>query len=128
MKPVKVTIEGQVYEYDPERKVSLPEAIGLQKTTGWTPEEWEKAVTAGDAVAMAGLVWLVLRRAGQAVKMSDIERMENTSIDLDVEFDEDDQSEQPDPTGAATTSRPESSDTDPSSNTSSGSTPGTCIG
>ena len=69
---VKVTINGSVYSFDNEH-YPLAEAILLEEGLGMPFGEWESsALGRGSAKAMAGFVWLVLKRAGQDVPLADI--------------------------------------------------------
>jgi hypothetical protein len=68
----KVTIDGQVFDYDPTRMMNT-EAIALQKVTGMRMREWTKSLTEGDAFALTGLVWLLWRRAGREVAFDEVE-------------------------------------------------------
>jgi hypothetical protein len=68
----KVTIDGQAYDYDPNRMLNT-EAIALQKVTGMKMQEWTTALTEGDAFALTGLVWLLWRRGGREVKFDEVE-------------------------------------------------------
>jgi hypothetical protein len=68
----KVTVDGQVYDYDPSKMLNT-EAIALQKVTGMTVPEWTTALQTGDAYALTGLVWLVYRRNGREVAFDEVE-------------------------------------------------------
>jgi len=68
----KVTIDGQVFDYDPTRMLNT-EAIALQKVTGMRMQEWTTALTEGDAFALTGLVWLLFRRDGRDVAFDQVE-------------------------------------------------------
>lgn len=68
----KVTIDGQVYNYDPNRMLNT-EAIALQKVTGLRMNEWGDALKEGDAFALTGLVWLLWRRDGREVPFDMVE-------------------------------------------------------
>lgn len=68
----KVTIDGQVFDYDPTRMLNT-EAIALQKVTGMRMQEWSSALTEGDAFALTGLAWLLWRRAGREVSFDEVE-------------------------------------------------------
>ena len=68
----KVTSDGQVFDYDPNRMLNT-EAIALQKVTGMRMQEWTAALTEGDAFALTGLVWLLWRRAGREVAFDEVE-------------------------------------------------------
>lgn len=69
---MKVTIDGQVFDYDPNRMLNT-EAIALQKVTGMRMQEWSTLLTEGDAYAVTGLVWLLWRRAGREVAFDEVE-------------------------------------------------------
>lgn len=91
----KLTIDGQVYNYDPARMLNT-EAIALQKVTGMRMQEWSTLLAEGDAFALTGLVWLLWRRNGHEVPFDEVE-FDIGSIDVDEEQVE----VQPDPTEAA---------------------------
>ena len=67
---VKVTIGGQVHSFDP--KYPLSEAIELEEKLGIPFGEWQQAIAQGSAKAIAGYIWLVLRRNGKDVPLEDI--------------------------------------------------------
>ncbi|SRR6266536_3422393 len=68
---LKVTIKGEVYPFDNER-YPLPEAIELEEKLGMPFGEWQVALPRGSARALAGFVWLVLKRNDQATPLADI--------------------------------------------------------
>jgi hypothetical protein len=68
----KVTIDGQVFDYDPNRMLNT-EAIAVQKVTGMRMKEWSAALEEGDAFALTGLVWLLWRRSGHEVAFDEVE-------------------------------------------------------
>lgn len=68
----KVTVDGQVYDYDPAKMLNT-EAIALQKVTGMRVTEWTTALQEGDAYALTGLVWLLWRRNGRDVPFDEVE-------------------------------------------------------
>lgn len=76
----KVTIDGQVFDYDPTRMLNT-EAIALQKVTGMRMQEWGQSLEQGDAYALTGLVWLLWRRAGREVAFDEVE-FDIGSLDL----------------------------------------------
>lgn len=90
----KVTIDGQVFEYDPAKMLNT-EAIALQKVTGLTVPAWAKALQEGDAYALTGLVWLLWRRNGREVAFDEVE-FDIGQLDL-----QDDEEPGPDPTPPA---------------------------
>jgi len=86
----KVTINGEVFAWDPSRK-PLSEALAIETGMKCRYADWEADLQAGSARALAGFIWLVWRRAGretdlQAILAGDVE------IDLDglsIEGDDD---------------------------------------
>lgn len=99
---MKITIDGQVYDYDPARMLNT-EAIGLQKVTGMRMAEWTTALQEGDAFALTGLVWLLWRRNGREVSFDDVE-FDIGALDLE----DDEKPEDPNvPTAAADEAAPE---------------------
>ncbi len=115
---VKVTINGTVYSFDNER-YPLAEAIELEEQLGMPFGEWRgTALGAGSARALAGFVWLVLKRNGQDVPLADIisGKFELAESDIRVE------AEGGDPTAAP--SGPPGPSTSQPSPKSSGSGPG----
>lgn len=77
---MKITIDGQGYDYDPSRLLNT-EAIALQKVTGLRISEWTQQMQQGDAYALTGLVWLLWRRNGREVAFDDVE-FDMGSIDI----------------------------------------------
>jgi hypothetical protein len=91
----KVTVDGQVYDYDPSKMLNT-EAIALQKVTGMTVPEWTTGLQAGDASALTGLVWLLFRRNGRELAFDEVE------FDIgSLELEDDEEPETPDPTPPA---------------------------
>jgi hypothetical protein len=68
---LKVTIKGEVLSFDNER-YPLPEAIELEEKLGMTFGEWQLALPRGSAKALAGFVWLVLKRNDRDTALADI--------------------------------------------------------
>ena len=68
---VKVTIKGTVYAFDNER-YPVAEAIALEEALGMPFSAWKTALYQGSAKALAGFVWLVLKRNGEDVPLADI--------------------------------------------------------
>lgn len=97
---MKFIIEGETYDYDPDRLLNT-EAIALQKATGMTVKQFGAALAETDPVALTGLVWLAMRRAGKEVPFDELE------FDLGSIAVEDDTPapEPPRPTVAARTSK-----------------------
>lgn len=67
----KVTINGKSYPFDSEH-YPLAEAIELEEGIGMPFAEWEQQMLRGSAKAIAGYVWLVLKRNGKDVPLADI--------------------------------------------------------
>jgi len=75
----KITINGEVFEYDLDRK-PLSEALALEAAMKKTEMKedfpnyaaWEAGLHAGSARAVAGFVWLVWRRNGRDVPLADL--------------------------------------------------------
>jgi hypothetical protein len=81
---VKVTVKGEVYSFDP--RYPMAEAIALEEGLGMTFGAWQQALGTGSAKAMAGYLWLVLRRNGRDVALGDIlsGKFELNSDDFEV--------------------------------------------
>ena len=95
----KVTIAGEVYEYDFTRQ-PLAEMLALEKALGTTYGQWSSDRQAGSARALAGLIWLVWRRNGREVDFADIE---SGKVPLDLaDFSIEDAGEDPGPTSPPT--------------------------
>jgi len=85
----KVTINGEVFEWDGSRK-PLSEALLLEDGLKCRYADWETDLQAGSARALAGFIWLVWRRNGREEDLGKILSGE-TEIDLDglsIEADE----------------------------------------
>jgi len=109
---LKVTIKGAVYPFDNER-YPISEAIELEEKLGMSFHAWRAALGNGSVKALAGFVWLVLRRNGQGVPWQDIVTGAYELSDSDVEIEQEggeDPTEAPSPTPGASTSEPSPSD------------------
>jgi hypothetical protein len=67
----KVTINGEVFEWDVSRK-PMSEALALEQALKCRYADWETDLQAGSARAMCGFIWLVWRRNGRDVPIADI--------------------------------------------------------
>ncbi len=67
---MKVTIDGQEYEY--ERRMPMSDALAIERAWKRRYAEWESELAAGSAEATGVLVWLLWRRAGRHVPLEDI--------------------------------------------------------
>ena len=121
--PLKVTIKGACYSFDNDR-YPLSEAIALEEKLGIPFHEWRTSLTQGSAKAMAGFVWLVLKRDGQDVAWADILSgaydLSTSDVDIEQEGGED-PTPAPSPPPGASTSEPSPSDSEsaPGSGTAS---------
>jgi hypothetical protein len=93
----KVTINGEVFDWDPSRK-PMSEALAIENGLKCRYVDWEEDLQKGSARALAGFVWLVWRRDGRTV---DLQAILNGDVEIDlaglsVEGDGD---EDPGPTG-----------------------------
>lgn len=122
---VKVTIKGEVFPF--EHSYSLAEAIALEENLGMNFAAWDQAMGSGSAKAVAGYVWLVLRRNGRDVPLADILSGKYELSFSDVTIEDEDAPEPPGPTlpsspltGTDTSeSSPRSSDTTPATSSDS---------
>ena len=115
---IKVVIKGEAFSFDNER-YSMSEAIAIEEGLGLPFHEWKTSLYAGSVKALAGLVWLVLKRAGRDTTLKDI-------ISGAYDLSEDDIAVEreggPDPTDPPSPA-PEGSTSEPSPS-ASGSAPG----
>jgi hypothetical protein len=80
---VKVTVDGQVYEYDPSR-LMLTEAIEVQEKTGLNLKRWQAGLEEMDAFAVKALVYLLKKRAGETPDWATLD-FDLASLDIDDE-------------------------------------------
>jgi hypothetical protein len=120
---LKVTIKGEVYSFDHDR-YPLSEAIELEEKLGMPFHEYRTGLQRGSAKAMAGFVWLVLKRNGRNTTFEDIVSgaydLATNEVDLDEEGGPD-PTEAPSPAPGASTSgsSPSDSESAPGSGTGS---------
>lgn len=69
---IKVTVDGTEYEFDRDR-LMLKEALAIKSYTNLTVTEWQKGLQEFDPMAVAALVWLLKKRAGEDVRFSDVD-------------------------------------------------------
>lgn len=120
--PLKVTIRGETFGFDNER-YPLSEAIALEEKLGIPFHQWRTDLTQGSAKAMAGFVWLVLKRNGRDTTLEDIISGEYDLATSEVDIEEEGG---PDPTPAP--SPAPGGSTSGSSPSDSGSAPGSGTG
>ncbi|GHA01520.1 hypothetical protein ACFOOM_12100 [Streptomyces echinoruber] len=129
---VKLTVEGTQYEYDGDRLL-VAEARELKAHTGFTPPKWFAALDESDPDAIAFLIYLAKKRAGETLRFSDLDSLDYADFEFEMEFvapeaeqaaDQAEVQSEPDPTPASgetgTTPTPDTSATsEPSPTTSS---------
>ncbi|MEV7684465.1 hypothetical protein [Streptomyces bungoensis] len=127
---IKLTVEGTAYEWDSERLL-VAEARELKLHTGFTPPRWLAALDEQDPDALAALIYMAKKRAGETLRFSDLDGLDYADFEMEAveePEDDDEQAEVPadaDPTPASgasgpTTSTPDTSATsEPSPTTSS---------
>jgi hypothetical protein len=84
---IKVTIKGEAYSFDNE-SYALTEAIELEEGLGMAYGEYQRGLVIGSAKALAGFVWLVLKRNDQAVPLADILSGKYALNESDVQVEE----------------------------------------
>lgn len=67
----KVTIGGEVFDWDPVRK-PMSEALAIEEALKIPYVQYEEGLAEGRARCLAGFVWLVWRRNGREVPLADI--------------------------------------------------------
>jgi hypothetical protein len=106
----KVTINGEMFDYDPSRK-PMTEALEIERALKCKYVDWENDVTAGSMTAMCGFIWLIWHRDGRDVSIEDIlsGKIEVNLNELNIEPDGDEAdptSPPPDPSPTTTTDTP----------------------
>lgn len=61
---MRVVVGDKTYEHDP-RKFMSSEARAVKHATGMNPDEFNKGLGQDDPFAVAALVWILRRRAGE---------------------------------------------------------------
>ncbi|MYR84088.1 hypothetical protein GTY41_03795 [Streptomyces sp. SID685] len=80
---IKLKVEGVEYEWDGDRLL-VAEARELKVHTGFTPGRWLAAVDEGDPDALAALIYLAKKRAGETLRFSDLDTLDYADFDLEV--------------------------------------------
>lgn len=125
----KLTVQGDVYEFDPGRML-LAEAREIKTYTGMTIPKWSVGIDEMDPDSMQSLIYLAKKRAGETLRYSDLDHLDFADIKLELMEDDEEAEEEPeaaqqpvDPTPpgeTGTTPTPGTTDTsDPSPTTSS---------
>jgi hypothetical protein len=102
---VKVTINGEVFEYDPDRK-PMSEALAIEAGLGMPYAAYEEGLRAGSAKSVAGFIWSVWKRNGRDVPLADILSgkvdVDLNALDIDAGDAEGDETGPTTPTPTAT--------------------------
>lgn len=85
---MKVTVDGQVYDYDANR-LMVREAMELQQRTGMNLSRWQKGLQESDPTAILGLVYLIKQRADEK---PDWDSLDFDLAAVEIEDDEADES------------------------------------
>lgn len=109
---MKVTINGEVFEFDPVRK-PMSEALAIENALKIPYAQYEEGLREGSARSVAGLIWLVWRRNGRDVPLADIlsgaVEIDLATVDIEAEGEEPDPTASPAVKGASTTTGPSTS-------------------
>lgn len=106
----KVTINGEVFGWDPSRRPML-EALTIESGLKRTYAQWEEDMKAGSAHALCGFIWMVWHRDGRDISLADIlsGEVEVDLAGLNIEYEEgeaDPTSPPPDPSSTTAVSTP----------------------
>ncbi|MCX3064203.1 hypothetical protein [Streptomyces beihaiensis] len=85
---IKLTVEGIDYEFDDQRML-VSEAREIKTLTGLTVPKLFAGVEEGDGDAIAALVFLAKKRAGEALRFSELDSLNLADVDLEVAPDHD---------------------------------------
>ena len=77
----KVTIGGEVFEFDLARK-PMAEALAIEEGLKIPYAQYEEGLRTGTARSVAGLIWAVWHRNGREVALADIL---SGAVDVDLE-------------------------------------------
>ena len=66
------TVGGTEYEFD-QNKLALIEAIAIKKAIGLTVKSFQEGLQAMDPEALQAMVWLARKRAGEAIRLQDVD-------------------------------------------------------
>lgn len=83
MTMIKVTVEGTEYEWDSDRLL-VAEARELKTYTGFTPPRWLAALDESDPDAVAALIFLAKKRAGETLRFSDLDTLDYADFEMEV--------------------------------------------
>ncbi|HWU24077.1 MAG TPA: hypothetical protein VN088_21255 [Nocardioides sp.] len=80
---IKLTVEGTEYEWDSDRLL-VAEARELKTYTGFTPPRWLAALDEQDPDALAALIYMAKKRAGESLRFSDLDTLDYANFELEV--------------------------------------------
>lgn len=66
------TVAGTEYEFD-QNKLALIEAIAIKKAIGLTVKSFQEGLQEMDPEALQAMVWLARKRAGEAIRLQDVD-------------------------------------------------------
>lgn len=92
---MKISVDGTTYDFDQSR-LMLSEARLIERNTGMTIPRWQKALDEFNSDALAGLVLLLRRRAGETELLYEDVEFDVASIEI-----HDDEPAPPHPPAAA---------------------------
>lgn len=81
---IKLKVEGTEYEWDSDRLL-VAEARELKVHTGFTPPRWLAALDEQDPDALAALIYMAKKRAGESLRFSDLDTLDYADFELEVE-------------------------------------------
>lgn len=92
-------VDDTDYDFDPESlyDLTIGEARAIKAQTGLTVTDWRLGLVTSyrqDPDVLAGIVWVVRRRAGETVDWADIDRISTTEL-LESVIDLDEPAEEP---------------------------------
>lgn len=80
---IKLTVEGTEYEWDSDRLL-VAEARELKTYTGFTPPRWLAALDEQDPDALAALIYMAKKRAGESLRFSDLDTLDYANFELEA--------------------------------------------
>lgn len=89
----KVTVDGQVYEYD-DGKLMMSEAFDLYEKTGQNLVQWNAGLQAMNPHSVKGLIYLLKKRAGENPDYATLD-FDLGGLSIDGEGDEQDGPKEP---------------------------------
>ncbi|WP_435251705.1 hypothetical protein [Streptomyces tendae] len=79
---IRVTVQGTRYDFDQEHLL-VAEARELKTYTGLTPPRWAMGIDEGDPDAVAFLIFLSKKRAGETLRFSDLDNLDYADIEIE---------------------------------------------